>query len=85
MYIVSELGVSAQFESKIHARKIGNIHKDFGLYKIFMKNFLCKNVPIFQLYDLQDELTHFGLRVSKNFGLEVLVQFGLRISYINNQ
>ena len=29
---------------KNHARKIDNIYKDFQLYKVFMHNFLCKNV-----------------------------------------
>ena len=35
---------------KNHKRKIGNNHKDFELYQLFMHNFLYQNVLIFPLY-----------------------------------
>ena len=43
-----------------------------------MHNVFCQNVWIFLLnmYCLQEESTHFGLRVLTNFGLEVSKNFG---------
>ena len=35
--------------SKNCTKEIGNIHKDFELYQLFMHNFLCQNVPILTL------------------------------------
>ena len=48
---------------KNHTRKIDNFHKDFELYKVFMRNFL------YQYYLLED---------STDFDLEILRQFGIK-------
>ena len=62
-------------------RKISNIYKDFELYQVFMYNILCENVPIFPLYILLTMCrSHFGLRLSICFGLEVSGQFVTEIS-----
>ena len=39
-------------DPKNHTRKISNIQKKFELYQVFMRNFVCQNVPIFPLHIL---------------------------------
>ena len=53
--------VSVQFVPQNHVEKIGNIHKDFELYQIFMHIVLCQNFSelyillIRQIYTLQSK------------------------------
>ena len=61
LLIVHELWVSVQFVPQNHVEKIGNIHKDFELYQIFMHIVLCQNFSelyillIRQIYTLQSK------------------------------
>ena len=61
LLIVHELWVSVQFVPQNHVEKIGNIHKDFELYQIFMLIVLCQNFSelyillIRQIYTLQSK------------------------------
>ena len=61
LLIVHELWVSVQFVPQNHVEKIGNIHKDFELYQIFMHIVLCQNFSelyillIRQIYILQSK------------------------------
>ena len=34
---------------KDHTKKIDKIHKGFGLYQVFMHNFMCQNVRYLQI------------------------------------
>ena len=61
LLIVHKLWVSVQFVPQNHVEKIGNIHKDFELYQIFMHIVLCQNFSelyillIRQIYTLQSK------------------------------
>ena len=52
MLVAYDLGYSIILDPKNHTRKVHNTHKDFELFQVFMRNFLCQNVRIFLLYIL---------------------------------
>ena len=72
---------------KVQRKKIGKNHKDFKLYQVFMFNFLNENIGIFVLYIycLQEDSTHFGVRVLIQFCLEALQHFVSKKSWRKNE
>ena len=52
MLVAYDLGYSIILDPKNHTRKVHNTHKDFELFQVFKRNFLCQNVRIFLLYIL---------------------------------
>ena len=52
MLVAYDLGYSIILDPKNHTRTVHNTHKDFELFQVFMRNFLCQNVRIFLLYIL---------------------------------
>ena len=52
MLVAYDLGYSIILDPNNHTRKVHNTHKDFELFQVFMRNFLCQNVRIFLLYIL---------------------------------
>ena len=65
--------VSNHFRPK---KKIDKINKEFELFQVIMHNFICQNIWICQIYCLQEESIHFGLRVLTNVGLEISKNYG---------